>query len=226
MKDNPRPISQHIRPARRVQTIPTPRHQQRPRTLRIRAHDTRRRRVRRIVIRPVEAVRREEKHVYPLAAAHQTGRLDERAVGVRSVEDLHGRAARSGAVAFHGLQHDGRRHERRDPVVAVAAVADAVAVDLVDDVDGAVGVGEAGRVDGAALAVVTGMGELCVWGMERVGRWECLPAGTVAQCVRQRGIWPLYVGGDGGAQTMRGAIGGVGGVVHDEARGILSWRVC
>lgn len=164
MKHNLRPISQNIRPTRRKQIIPASRHQQRASALRIRAHDTRGRGVRGIVIRPIETVGREKEDVDAFAAADQGGGFDEWAVGVPAVEDLRGAAARRDAVGFHGLHHDGRRHERGVAVVAVAAVPDAVAVDLVDNVDGAVRVDEAGRVDGSALAVVVWVGKSwCIW---------------------------------------------------------------
>jgi len=52
------------------------------------------------------------------------------------------------------LNHDGRGYDRVDAVVAVAAVADAVTVNLVDDVDIPVRVYKSGRIDGASLAIV------------------------------------------------------------------------
>lgn len=154
MKHNLRPVSQHIRPAGRIQIVPASRQQQGAIGLRVRTHDVRCRRVRRIVVRPIEAVRGEEENVDAFAAADQARGLDERTVGVRAVQDLRRVAARRDAVGFHGLDHDGRRHERGDVVVAVAAVPDAVAVDLVDYVDVPVGVNEAGWVDSSSLAIV------------------------------------------------------------------------
>lgn len=163
MKHNLRPISQNIRSTRRIQIIPAPRHQQRTSALRIRAHHTRGRSVRGIVIRPIEAVGREKEDVNAFTAEDQGGGFDEGAVCVPAVEDLRGAAAWRDAVGFHRLHHDGRRHEGGVAVVAVAAVPDAVAVDLVDDVDGAVRVDEAGWVDGSALAVVWVGKSRCLW---------------------------------------------------------------
>jgi len=153
VKHNLLSVGQDIRPTRRVQVIPAPRHQQRPPALRVGTHNIRRRRIRRIIVRPSEAIRRKKENVDAFATPNQTGGLDERAVGVRAVEDLCRAAARGDAVGFHGLDHDGRGGEGGDAVVAVAAVADAVAVDLVDYVDGAVGVGEACWIDGSSLAI-------------------------------------------------------------------------
>ena len=54
------------------------------------------------------------------------------------------------------LEHDGCRHDGFLAVVAVSAVADAVAVDFVHDVEGPVDVFEWGGVDGTAVVARTG----------------------------------------------------------------------
>ncbi len=100
-----------------------------------------------------EAAAAVEEDVAAVGRAQEAGGLDERAVGVGAVED--GRRLAQGRHAVrrrHLLQHDGRRVEGRVSAAAGPARAQAVAVDLVDDVAAAaVGVvAEAGRVDGAA----------------------------------------------------------------------------
>ena len=69
------------------------------------------------------------------------------------------------AVGLDGLQLDGGG-VGFVAVAADAAAAEAVAVDFVDDVEGAVGIGEAGCVDGAALA--WGGGSVGIFGKGKV----------------------------------------------------------
>ena len=56
------------------------------------------------------------------------------------------------------LEHDGRGNDGFLAVVAASAVADAVAVDFVHDVEGPVDVSEGGGVDGTAVVAGTGEG--------------------------------------------------------------------
>ena len=81
----------------------------------------------------------------------QAGCFDQWAVRIVTVEDLDWVAGGCHAVGFEPLEHNGRRVG----VVAITArpaTAERIAVDFVDDVEGAVGVGEAGRINGTASA--------------------------------------------------------------------------
>lgn len=75
--------------------------------------------------------------------------LDKRAIPISSIaiEDLHRVPDRSDTVSGNLLEQNRRGNEWLDAVVAVAAVADAVTVDLEDDVATAVFVFEACWVD-------------------------------------------------------------------------------
>ena len=88
------------------------------------------------------------------------GGFDEGPVVVVAVEDRHGPVDRRDPVFGYPLQHDRRRLLRLDPVVAVAAVADAVPVDLVHDVSAAVYVPKPCGVDRPALVQGAGEGRL------------------------------------------------------------------
>ena len=81
----------------------------------------------------------------------QTGRFDERAVGVAAVENLDGVSdVRDAVVLRYFLQHDGRA--MRLPVAV-----ETVAVDLVHDVC-LIAIVESRGVDGSALVDRTGEG--------------------------------------------------------------------
>ena len=152
MKNHLRARRSHSRTARTIQRPSiTPAHQQRTRRFAIRTPNRTGSRVTGIIIRSIVAIAAEEE-VVRAADEDQIWRFDEGAVVAVAVEDLRGGASGGDAVGFDGLQHDGCGVG----VVAVAAdaaAAEAVAVDFVDDVDGAVRVCEASRVDCAALTV-------------------------------------------------------------------------
>ena len=126
-------------------------HQQRTRRLGIRTPHRPRSRVAGVVVGTVVAIAAEEKIIRAFDQ-DETGGFDEGAVGGVAVEDLGGGAGGGEAVGGDGLQHDGGG-VGSVAVAAGAAAAEAVAVDFVNDVEGAGGVDEAGGVDGAALAV-------------------------------------------------------------------------
>lgn len=140
-------------------------------TLDIRASDAVGKGVREIVVRRRETVAAEEDDVLAGGGAHEGRGLDEGPVGVVAVEEFGWVADGGEAVVCDFLKHDWGGGYRCDCVAAGAAVADAVAVDFVDDVQGAVGVFEAGRVDRAALGEGTGEGGRlgCVGAFRRVG---------------------------------------------------------
>ena len=166
-------------------------------------------RVARIVLAPHVAVTAEEQDIHPamerrtISYAHQTRRLDQGPVCFCLDEDLYRVANWRDAVARGDLlQHDGRGHNGSDAVAAIAAVPDAVAVDLVDDVLRAIVVGEAGRIDGAALGEVAGDG----FGFGSVRTFD-------------------GVAGGGADTVVCGVDGRVGCVVEHEGAGVL-WGVC
>ena len=82
---------------------------------------------------------------------NEAGCFDERAILGVAVEDLDGIAGGSYAVGFHFLEHD-RGGMGAVAVAADAAAAEGTAIDFVDDVERAIAVGEASRVNSAALA--------------------------------------------------------------------------
>ena len=125
-----------------------------PRALGVGSHDVGRGRVRDVVERARIAVAGEEEHVDALRRAHERGSLDERTVVGIAVQDLGvPRAGVEGlAVCAHALDHDGGRLDRLDSVVAVSTVTNVVAVDLPEEVQAPVDVGEDVRVDGASRA--------------------------------------------------------------------------
>lgn len=157
MENHPRPVLPDRRTTRTKQqpSIPTTR-QQRTAGLLIGPFDITSSRVLGVVIGAVEAVAAEEQIVRAIDK-DQIWRFDEDTVRGVAVEDLGGWGA-SGcdAVGFDGLEHQGRGMGFV-AVAAGAAAAEVVFVDFVDDVAGAVGVGEAGCVDGAAEAVGGGI---------------------------------------------------------------------
>lgn len=108
--------------------------------------------VRDIVLRRRVALGGVEENVFPIHD-RQTGRFDIRAVLRLVGEDLERRADLLEPVAcVHLLEEDGRGYYGLDGVAALAAVADRVAVDLVNDVTLACSlVVEASWVDGSAL---------------------------------------------------------------------------
>ena len=143
----------HRRTARTIQrpsVVST--HQQRTRRFRIWTPNGTGSRVASIIIQSIVAIAAEEK-VVRAANEHQTRRFNEGTVAGVAVENLGRSTGGSHTVGFDGLQHDGRG-VRSVAVAAGAAATEAVAVDFIDDVEGAVGVCEAGRIDGAALTVV------------------------------------------------------------------------
>lgn len=153
MENHPRPVLPDRRTTRTEQqpSIPATR-QQRTAGLLIGPSDVTSSRVLGVVIGAVEAVAAEEQIVRAIDK-NQIGRFDEDTVGGVTVEDLGGRGAGGcDAVGFDGLEHQGRR-VGFVAVAADATAAEAVSVDFVDDVAGAVGVGEPGCVDGTAEAV-------------------------------------------------------------------------
>lgn len=153
MKNHLRTRWPHRRTAGTIQCPSiTSTHQQWTRRLRIRTPDSTGGRVASIVNRTVVAIAA-EKQVVRAADEDETRGLDERAIGGVAIKDLSGGAGGSDPVGFDGLQHDGGGVGAVG-VAAGAAATEAVAVDFVDDVEGAVGVCEAGRVDRAALAAV------------------------------------------------------------------------
>ena len=149
------------------------------------------RRVADVVLRRAVAIAAEEEEIRPIRAAGEAGGFDVGPVGRVEVEKGRGSALGRHGVGADGLDHDGRVDDRVVRVAARAAVAEAVAVDLVHDVAGAVGVVEARGVDGAAL--VCGAGELGVVGGEGAGdgfagrgadavvAWCCAVAGAVVE---------------------------------------------
>lgn len=150
MKEHAVPTATHGAAARRGE-VKAARLEQLDTGLDVRSGDRLGRSITHIILGVGEAVGGVEEEVR-VTVEDEMGDLDEAAVRVIAVEDLHGVADGGEAVVGNLLQEDGGGFHRRDAVVAVAAVADAVAVDLEDDVAAAVLVEEAGRVDGAALA--------------------------------------------------------------------------
>lgn len=145
------------RPApRRSQPILLPLQQLLP-ILHKRSGDRFGRRIAHIILGIRVAVRRVEEEIR-IALSDQIGCLDEGPVTVVAVEDLHCIPDRREPVLLHLLQQDRGGDDGLDAVVAVAAVTNAVAVDFEDDVARAVGVEEAGGIDGAALVKTAGEG--------------------------------------------------------------------
>ena len=107
-----------------------------------------------IVERATVAVGGEEEEVGAGGRANHRRGFDERAVIVVAVEELNGggTGGECKTVCSHFAGHDGRGDERRDAVVAIAAVTDVVAVDLPDEVERAVIVDKRVGVDGATGA--------------------------------------------------------------------------
>lgn len=84
-----------------------------------------------VVLRVREAVAAVEEDVVAVRGADDVGGLDQRAVVVAAVQDLHWAPDGSGpVVGVHLLQHDGRSVDGSDPVVAVSTIANAVAVPM------------------------------------------------------------------------------------------------
>lgn len=78
-----------------------------------------------------EAVAAVREEVVPVKFADDNGRLDQGAVLGGAVQDLDRVAyGRDPVVDVHLLEHDGRGVNGRDAVVAVAAVADTVAISV------------------------------------------------------------------------------------------------
>ena len=142
-------IQCHRRPTRALQPL-SARRQQRPR-LRVRAPDARGEGPGHIVRGIGVAAGREEQRVgLAVRSAAKGRRFDQRAVGVAAVKDLNGVAGGLDCVGAERDEHDGRGVDGRDGVAADTTVAEAVAVNLIQQVVSAVGVAEARSVDGAA----------------------------------------------------------------------------
>lgn len=89
---------------------------------------------------------------------HQIWRLHKRPITIIPVQDKHRIPDGGEPVLGYLLQHNGCADLGLDAVVAVAAVADTVAVDFEDDIVGAVFIEEAGGVDAPALVQAAGEG--------------------------------------------------------------------
>lgn len=130
-----------------------------------------------------KAMCRVEQVVNPILQ-HKTRCFNERSVPVGSVavKDLYRVSNGSNTVRLNLLEHDGRWDERRNAIVAVSPVANAVAVNFIYDVAGAICVFESCSVDRSALA--QGTGERGVAGDERAGRAVCYSgADAVVRCI-------------------------------------------
>ena len=115
------------------------------------------RRIAHIILRIREAMRRVEQEIrIPLSDKIRC--LNKRPITIIPVQNLHRIPVRREPVLVHLLQQDRGGDDGLDAVIAVAAVADAVTVDFEDDVARAVGVEEAGWVDGAAFVETAGEG--------------------------------------------------------------------
>jgi len=143
-------VNRDIQPTRGGQTT-GPGHKQRA-VLGIRASDIPRRGIADIIQGGSKSIAAEEQHESAVWHLAQRRRLCNRAVS-GAVGDELDRCAnfRESVVGAHLLQHNRRGHDGRDAIVTVAAVAERVAVDFVDDPARAVLGGVAGWVDGAAL---------------------------------------------------------------------------
>lgn len=153
MENHLRPVLPDRRTTRTEQqpSIPTTL-QQRTAGLLIGPFDVTSSRVLGVVIGAIVAVAAVEQIVRAIDE-NQVWRFDEGTVRGVAVEDLGGRGAGGrDAVGFDGLEHQGRG-VGFVAVAADAAAAEIVFVDFVDDVARAVGVGEAGCVDGTTEAV-------------------------------------------------------------------------
>ena len=126
--------------------------QQRCSRLGERSCDRTRRRITNVVQCLVETVAAEQQVVYTRRDKH-TRRFNQRTVGIRAVQELDWVADIGHSIGFHFLQHYRRGLDGRHAVIAIPAVTDGVAVNLVEHVAAAVSVEEAGRVDGAALGL-------------------------------------------------------------------------
>ena len=154
-----------------------------------------------IILRIREAMRRVEEEIR-IPFSDQIRCLNKRPITIIPVQNLHRVPVRREPVLLYLLQQDRGGDDGLDAVVAVAAVADAVTVDFEDDVARAVGVEEAGWVDGAALVETAGEG--------------CF-AGDVGAC----GIGGLR---DGYADAVvADFLFGFAGVVEDVFSVVLGW---
>lgn len=192
MKHNSRPILREIRPSRSRQlpqiTLHTTRQQRRIRSrLGVRPQNRRRRRIARIIQPGIKHIRRESE-IIRISLLNQTRRFDQRFVTLGLIEELFCVPFRRGTVGCELLQHD------RGGMV----VAEAVSVDFVVDLAGAVVVLEAGGIDGAALVEGTGQG-------------------LVFGCVRALDGF----GGCDADAVLLGVLAGEGGEVHDERSVVL-----
>lgn len=150
---------------------PVARDQERSRGPHVRTRDVRRRGVTGVVQRCGEAVAREEEEVHPLWGQEHGRGLDQGSVEHVAVEELHGCPHERGPVGrVDFLQHERGWDDREDVVATGTAVAQAVAVDLVDDVPfTCVSVEKARRVDGAAVGADQGRLVRRVWACDGVG---------------------------------------------------------
>lgn len=153
MEGNPRRIHCHIRTPGTLQhppSIPTP--QQRLLTLRIRPLDVASSSIRNIIEICVEAIAREEENIRPVSRASEAGRFYQGTIAVVAVEDGDGVIDGGDTVGGRDLLEHDRSVMGAVCVAAWSAAAEGVAVDFVGYVDGAGGVDEAARVDGATFA--------------------------------------------------------------------------
>ena len=112
-----------------------------------------------VVERSVEAIATEEKDVHPTIFTSSARNTNEArgfhkgSIGIAAVENLDGlRSFWSDAITLHLLQHKESISKGRHAVIAVAAVANTIAINLVDKVLTTIEILEASRVDSTTLA--------------------------------------------------------------------------
>lgn len=103
------------------------------------------------VVRGSIALAAEVQHILWAVVADESGTFDKWTICVVTVEDAAGWAGGSEPVVLDLLQDDPGVSLRFVSVVALAAVADGVAVDFVEEVAFAVCVAESASIDGAAF---------------------------------------------------------------------------
>ena len=162
MEDHLRPTRPHSRSSRteqcsivRIPPIATTRQQRRTR-LGVRPRHTPSSGVARIIAGTIETITAEEQKI---SAPHvnKVGSLNQWPISVTPLENRHWIAIGGDAVHLQFLQHDGRG-VRSIPIAASAPTAERVAIDFIDDVQRAVTILEASRVDSAALLERAGEG--------------------------------------------------------------------
>ena len=124
--------------------------QQRRPSLRVRPCNSTSSRIASVVVGPVEAVTAEKEHVGAFMD-DQAWCFDQWAVRIVTVENLDWVTGGCHAVGFEPLEQDGRG-VGVVAITACPATAERIAVDFVDDVESAVGVGETSRINGTTSA--------------------------------------------------------------------------